>query len=217
MSQRSQLDGNCIPGSAEELHAWASGRLRGGVAHTRLIPGLVERGLPRQLAEHFARDIADQTYPERRTRALRLTAEGGVWLGGSLLGLLIIHQTAGTWSAHGPWLLGWGVVACGVLRLVGGVLALPPQGTSKRRPVHRAAMTPSDATGRASLLDFQTLGLGSDASPQAIHDSYRELARIWHPDRFADSAEIRVRAEQRMKRINAAYSRLSRSLVEQPS
>jgi DnaJ domain len=200
--------------SAEELFAWASQRLLNGTSTARLVSDLVERGLAPQMAEYFARHTAYETFSARRKHALRLALEGGAWLAGSLLTLLIIHHTTGTWSGDGPWMLGWSVAACGVLRVVGGILALPRGSRSNRA---RAQLGNIGAPGArtASLVDLQTLGLQRDASPAAIHESYRKLARIWHPDRFADSLGMRMRAEQRMKHINAAYARLSRQEPEQ--
>jgi len=204
-------------GSAEELYAWARRRLLNGASNTRLVRALIERGLPTQMAEYFAHHIADQTYSERRAHAFRLTMEGGAWLVGSLVILLTIHQTIGMWSAHGPWLLGWAVVACGALRILGGIFMRPRRADSNRRRLRQPAHIRSSVNSSPLLLDFQALGLKRDASPAAIHESYRELARVWHPDGFVDSIDMRMRAEQRMKRINAAYARLSREVLERTS
>jgi len=166
------------------------------------------------MARYFARHITDQTYAERRACALRLSIWGGIWLVAALLILLVVHQITGTWSAHGPWLVGWIVVICAAVRVVGGMLLLPHRKdmssitlTDGSIDAHPTGLAPLATTG--SILDFQLLGLRPDSSPDDVRRAHRELAQIWHPDRFADSADLRVRAEQRMKQINAAYARLS--------
>ena len=56
-----------------------------------------------------------------------------------------------------------------------------------------------------------TLGVGVDASAAEISAAYREMARLYHPDKVAnETVEIREFAEQRMKEINAAYALLKR-------
>ncbi|MEM1055014.1 MAG: Hsp70 family protein [Bacteroidota bacterium] len=48
-----------------------------------------------------------------------------------------------------------------------------------------------------------------DLDPEATLDdakkARRELAMVWHPDRFPDNEELRLRAEDKLKAINAAY------------
>lgn len=199
--------------SADELYAWAVRRLHSGASGARLAVELIDRGLPASMAQYFARHVADETYPARRAYALRLAMEGAAWLVGSLL-VIIAIRAAGRPPGPGPSLLGWAVVACGILRVLGGLLTLPRNSRARRAASHQAIAVPSQ-DGAPSLLDFQTLGLEPNAPLTDIQQSYRELARIWHPDRFADSADMRSRAELRMKRINAAYSRLSRRALEQ--
>jgi curved DNA-binding protein CbpA len=49
------------------------------------------------------------------------------------------------------------------------------------------------------------LGLGPDASADDIKDVYRDLTKVWHPDRFANDPGLRERAEEKFKIINEAY------------
>ncbi|MBQ3080318.1 MAG: DnaJ domain-containing protein [Clostridia bacterium] len=51
------------------------------------------------------------------------------------------------------------------------------------------------------------LGVAKNATQDEIHHAYRELARRWHPDRFADGPE-RAWAEEKMVSINSAYNAL---------
>jgi curved DNA-binding protein CbpA len=56
---------------------------------------------------------------------------------------------------------------------------------------------------------YQVLNVSVSASSDEITRSYRSLIRVTHPDNFQD-AELRLKAEERTKLINAAYSVLSR-------
>jgi len=52
---------------------------------------------------------------------------------------------------------------------------------------------------------FEVLGVArAGASTQDVRRAYRELARRWHPDRFAEGPE-RLWAESKMIQINLAY------------
>lgn len=51
---------------------------------------------------------------------------------------------------------------------------------------------------------FAVLGIARGASVQDVRHAYRELARRWHPDRFAEGPE-RLWAESKMIQINLAY------------
>jgi hypothetical protein len=45
-------------------------------------------------------------------------------------------------------------------------------------------------------------------SKRAIHRAYRSAAKLWHPDKFEGNLNKRVEAEERFKRIHAAYQAL---------
>jgi curved DNA-binding protein len=51
---------------------------------------------------------------------------------------------------------------------------------------------------------YQILELEIDASPETIKEQYRFLVQAWHPDKFPNSAQ-KLRAEEKLKDINAAY------------
>jgi DnaJ-class molecular chaperone len=42
------------------------------------------------------------------------------------------------------------------------------------------------------------------ASREEIHQAYKDMAAIWHPDRFVHNPRLRMKAEQRLKEINMA-------------
>ena len=59
---------------------------------------------------------------------------------------------------------------------------------------------------------YKLLGLGPSASQKEIHDAYRKLAKIWHPD-INHSPE----AEENFKRINIAYDLLTKQPETPPN
>jgi Sec-independent protein translocase protein TatA len=55
------------------------------------------------------------------------------------------------------------------------------------------------------------LDLPPGASAEQIRQSWRDLAKVWHPDRFAHDPALQARATTRLAAINAAYEELQRS------
>ena len=55
---------------------------------------------------------------------------------------------------------------------------------------------------------LRVLGLGPGASAQEIKAAYRDLAKVWHPDRFAHDPRLQQKAQEQLKEINEAYQRL---------
>ena len=51
---------------------------------------------------------------------------------------------------------------------------------------------------------YEILGIERTADSKTIRKAYRDMARRWHPDRFAEGPE-RMWAEQKMTAINIAY------------
>lgn len=56
---------------------------------------------------------------------------------------------------------------------------------------------------------YETLELGPGASLEEIRRAYRDLVKIWHPDRFTHDPRLQERAQEKLKKINEAYSQLS--------
>jgi GUN4-like/DnaJ domain len=54
-------------------------------------------------------------------------------------------------------------------------------------------------------IHYQVLEIEVGASQDDIKQAYKELAMVWHPDRFSDNLKLQKRAEEKLKRINAAY------------
>jgi len=53
------------------------------------------------------------------------------------------------------------------------------------------------------------LGLERDASKSQIKEAYRDLAKVWHPDRFQNDPRLRAKAEATFKQVNTAYEALT--------
>ena len=60
--------------------------------------------------------------------------------------------------------------------------------------------------GREECL--RVLGLAAGASAQDVKAAYRDLAKVWHPDRFAHDPRLQQKAQEQVKEINDAYQRL---------
>jgi curved DNA-binding protein CbpA len=58
---------------------------------------------------------------------------------------------------------------------------------------------------------LRVLGLREGASWNEIRDTYRDLVKVWHPDRFSHDGKLRSRAEEKLKEVNAAFQHLDSS------
>lgn len=67
---------------------------------------------------------------------------------------------------------------------------------------------------------FDTLEIKRGASFEEIKRAYRDLAQVWHPDRYGHNPRLRAKAEEKLKNLNEAYQQLSaysqRSTVHTP-
>src|ERR1700720_2547948 len=55
---------------------------------------------------------------------------------------------------------------------------------------------------------YKILELKPGASPDQVKQAYRDLARVWHPDRFSHDPRLQQRAQEKLKEINHAYEQL---------
>jgi TonB family protein len=64
---------------------------------------------------------------------------------------------------------------------------------------------------------YQALGLQPGAAMEEIKLAYRDLVKVWHPDRFRHDPLLQQRAGERLKLINEAFDKLSRPHPATPS
>lgn len=55
---------------------------------------------------------------------------------------------------------------------------------------------------------YEILGLKPGASQERIKEAFRDLVKVWHPDRFSHDPKLQKKAQERLKEINLAYQRL---------
>jgi hypothetical protein len=56
---------------------------------------------------------------------------------------------------------------------------------------------------------YTVLGIDRDASLSQIKEAYRDLVKVWHPDRFTGDSKLQNRANEKLKKINEAYHALT--------
>ena len=57
---------------------------------------------------------------------------------------------------------------------------------------------------------YKELGVSYDATDDEIKTAYRELVKKYHPDNYANDAELKDIAEEKMKTVNAAYDEIQK-------
>ena len=55
---------------------------------------------------------------------------------------------------------------------------------------------------------YEVLGVRSGASRHELKTAYRDLTKVWHPDRFTHDPRLQQKAEEKIKEINEAYDQL---------
>lgn len=88
----------------------------------------------------------------------------------------------------------------------GGIQTLGLDGIpAPERPVYEEVQF-----DKAPDWQYRALGLHHGATMTEIKQAYRDLAKVWHPDRFSRNDErLQRKAETKLKEINAAYAYLS--------
>lgn len=52
---------------------------------------------------------------------------------------------------------------------------------------------------------YRLLDLDSAATDEEVKTAWRDLTKVWHPDRFAHDLDVQKKAEEKLKAINEAY------------
>ena len=55
---------------------------------------------------------------------------------------------------------------------------------------------------------FEVLGVRPGATRAELKTAYRDLAKVWHPDRFGHDPQLQTKAQEKLKEINEAYNEL---------
>ena len=64
-------------------------------------------------------------------------------------------------------------------------------------------------SARGDILDcYRILEVEPESALEEVKRSYRELVKVWHPDRFAHDPKLAKRAQEKLKLINLAYERI---------
>ena len=61
---------------------------------------------------------------------------------------------------------------------------------------------------------YRIHGITPDTSLDDIHQAYRDLVHVWHPDKYVNNPRLRDKAEKQLKQINMAYDILIRLFSE---
>lgn len=55
---------------------------------------------------------------------------------------------------------------------------------------------------------YEVLGVKPGVSDRELKAAHRDLAKVWHPDRFAHDPRLQEKAQEKLKEINEAYEQL---------
>jgi len=65
---------------------------------------------------------------------------------------------------------------------------------------------------------YRILELESGASLTQVKQAWRDLVKVWHPDRFPNDTRLHLKAQERLKELNQAYETLQTYLAsDQPN
>ena len=63
---------------------------------------------------------------------------------------------------------------------------------------------------------YELLGVKPGVSIRELKAAHRDLAKVWHPDRFQHDPRLQEKAQEKLKEINEAYDLLSSGKVPRP-
>lgn len=63
---------------------------------------------------------------------------------------------------------------------------------------------------------YEILGVGRDTTLDEVRQAYRDLVRVWHPDRFSSDYRLSRISEEKLKVINEAYREVRAHIERSP-
>jgi hypothetical protein len=75
----------------------------------------------------------------------------------------------------------------------------------------------NEQRGMTAARARRLLELEGEATPAEVRQAYRDLVRVWHPDRFVSDERLRRKAAGRMSEINVAYRFLVTTGLQAPT
>jgi len=64
---------------------------------------------------------------------------------------------------------------------------------------------------------YELLGVKPGVSNRELKAAHRDLAKVWHPDRFVHDPRLQEKAQEKLKEINEAYELLSSGKTPRPA
>jgi len=64
---------------------------------------------------------------------------------------------------------------------------------------------------------YELLGVKSGVSSRELKAAHRDLAKVWHPDRFVHDPRLQEKAQEKLKEINEAYELISSGKTPRPA
>lgn len=64
---------------------------------------------------------------------------------------------------------------------------------------------------------YELLGVKPGVSAAELKAAYRDMAKVWHPDRFGHDERLQKKAQEKLKEINEAYEVLIAGKVPRPT
>ena len=68
----------------------------------------------------------------------------------------------------------------------------------------------------ADLKAYEVLGVKPGVSNTELKAAHRDLAKVWHPDRFLHDPRLQEKAQEKLKEINQAYEQLISGKTPRP-
>jgi hypothetical protein len=75
----------------------------------------------------------------------------------------------------------------------------------------------NELRGMTAARALRLLEVEAAATPAEVRQAYRDLVRVWHPDRFVTDERLRRKAAGRMSEINVAYRFLVTTGLQAPT